>query len=170
MKTRSDQRFMTAVVFLINNLRRQHSCEMKLHWVSTHKNIIDNKTTNKATKKTTKWRRKRQHRKKYTKMNINIITKQTLIRYILSNSLCFCVKAKIMKRWKTSWQSHHIESTLRDIESCLRKSILKLHDELTKKQSTLTIQRIIEKIELRQFLYHQKMLDINSSLCGCDEE
>lgn len=100
-------------------------------------------------------------------MDTGVTARQALVRCILSKPLRSSIKAKISEKWSMMWQDHHVGSTLRNIKSRPRKGILRLHDDLSKKQSAIAMQMRIEKINLRQFLHRRKMPDINSLMCGC---
>ncbi len=75
-----------------------------------------------------------------------------------------------MNRWKKKWIEYAffvlaLISTQIDL---VDKKRLKLHVQLKKIKSFLTIQIRIEKIDFASFLHRRKILDVKSIFCRCD--
>jgi hypothetical protein len=75
-----------------------------------------------------------------------------------------------MNRWKKRWTEYafFVLASISTQIDLVDKKRLKLHDQLKKIESFLTIQIRIEKIDFASFLYRRKILDVKSTFCRCD--
>ncbi len=75
-----------------------------------------------------------------------------------------------MKRWKKRWIEYafFVLASISTQIDLVDKKRLKLHDQLKKIESSLTIQIRIEKIDFASFLHRRKILDVKFIFCRCD--
>jgi hypothetical protein len=75
-----------------------------------------------------------------------------------------------MNRWKKRWTEYalFVLASISTQMNLVDKRRLKLHDQLKKIESFLTIQTRIEKIDFASFLHRRKILDVKSIFCRCD--
>jgi hypothetical protein len=75
-----------------------------------------------------------------------------------------------MNRWKKKWTEYafFVLASISIQIDFVDKKRLKLHDQLKKIESFLTIQICIEKINFASFLHRRKILDVKSIFCRCD--
>jgi hypothetical protein len=75
-----------------------------------------------------------------------------------------------MNRWKKKWTEYafFVLASIWTQIDFVNKKRLKLHDQLKKIESSLTIQIRIEKIDFASFLHRRKILDVKSIFCRCD--
>jgi hypothetical protein len=75
-----------------------------------------------------------------------------------------------MNRWKKKWTEYafFVLASISIQIDLVDKKRLKLHDQLKKIESFLTIQIRIEKIYFASFLHRRKILDVKSIFCRCD--
>jgi hypothetical protein len=75
-----------------------------------------------------------------------------------------------MNRWKKRWTEYafFVLASISIQIDLVDKKRLKLHDQLKKIESSLTIQIRIEKIDFASFLHRRKILDVKSIFCRYD--
>ncbi len=75
-----------------------------------------------------------------------------------------------MNRWKKKWIEYafFVLASISTQIDLVDKKRFKLHDQLKKIESSLTIQIRIEKIDFASFLHRRKILDVKSIFCRCD--
>jgi hypothetical protein len=75
-----------------------------------------------------------------------------------------------MNRWKKRWTEYafFVFASISIQIDLVDKKRFKLHDQLKKIESFLTIQIRIEKIDFASFLHSRKILDVKSIFCRCD--
>jgi hypothetical protein len=75
-----------------------------------------------------------------------------------------------MKHWKKRWIEYafFVLASISTQIDFVDKKRFKLHDQLKKIESFLTIRIRIEKIDFASFLHRRKILDVKSIFCWCD--
>jgi hypothetical protein len=75
-----------------------------------------------------------------------------------------------MNRWKKRWTEYafFVLASISIQIDLVDKKCLKLHDQLKKIESSLTIQIRIEKIDFASFFHRRKIFDVKSIFCRCD--
>ena len=166
-KASSDQYLMRWIVWLTNELRSRY-IEMELHWVPAHIDIENNEQTDVATKQVTEWKLKRRDRKK-KEMNIDHKAQQTSVQ-MLKSVVKIVMNKSIKQQWSQEWKNCSKERDLYKITSRFNKTILRLHEKLTKKLSVIAIQLRTTKIDLRAFLYNRKQIESFMCSCMCNKQ
>jgi hypothetical protein len=75
-----------------------------------------------------------------------------------------------MNCWKKKWTEYafFVLVSISTQIDFVDKKRFKLHDQLKKIESFLTIQIRIEKIDFASFLHRRKILDVKFIFCRCD--
>lgn len=73
------------------------------------------------------------------------------------------------ERWQVTWRTESKGRATYRYATIPSKTVLKLHEGLSKSQSSLLIQLRTEKISLRDFLFHRGVPNILSLACSCRE-
>ena len=162
LETNFDQYLMKWIIWLINNLRNK-KVKIELHWISIHIDIENNEQIDVAIKQIIEWRLKERNKRK-KKMNINHIAQQINVK-ILRSAIKITINRKILQQWIQKWRNCDKSKTLYKLTTKSSNSMLRLHENLSKRFSAIAIQLRTIKIDLQTFLYNRKQVE--SSTCSC---
>lgn len=159
----SGQHIVKFIVWIINALRSKGQ-EIELHWVPAHIGIEGNELADVAAKQATGWRQKKRRGQPY-----EIDTERTASpakgTRMLKSATKTVVDKMVQETWIEEWQNNSTGRELYSLVNRPKKSVLQLHEGLSKIESSLAVQLRTGKIGLRSFLYKRKQ--INSPLCLC---
>ena len=162
--TSSGQFLVRWIVWLINNLRSR-DIEVELHWVPAHIGIEGNEQADIAAKQATGWRMKGRGKRR-KEVDTNHTTDRALIQsQIQRSAVKTVIDKKIHQQWAQEWRNCDNGRTLYKIAAKPHKSVLRLHEDLSKKLSSIAVQLRTAKIGLRAFLYSRKAVD--NPMCPC---
>ena len=159
-KINFDQYLMKWIIWLIDDLRRKN---IELHWVSIYIDMKSNEQTNIVVKQITNWKLK-ERRDKQKKMNTNQIVSQTQLMRMLKNAIKITMNKRMQQQWVEKWRNCNKDRKLHLIITKSNKTIMQLHDKLTKKLNAITIQFHMIKIDLQTFFYNKKLIE--NSMCS----
>ena len=159
----SGQYLVKWIVRLIDGLRRQN-IEVELHWVPAHIGIEGNEKADIAAKQATGWRLKGQ-RGRQKEVDTGQTAPQAQLVRVLKSAVKTTVDKRVQQQWAEEWRDCKNGRALYSIITKPSKSVLQLHDKLTKRHSAIAIQLRTAKIGLQAFLYNRKAVE--SPMCSC---
>ena len=142
---------------------RDKNIDVELHWVPAHIGIEGNELADIAVKQATGWRTKGRGKRR-KEVDTNHTAKQARVQ-VQRSAVKTVIDKKVQQQWAQEWRESNNGRTLYKVAAKPHKSVLRLHDDLTKKQSSIAVQLRTAKIGLRAFLYSRKAAD--SPMCPC---
>jgi len=162
----SGQHLVKSIVKFIDILRKK-VIEIELHWVPAHIGIKGNEMADVAAKQATGWRQKKNRRGKLVEYDTNQTAKPAKLAHHLRSARKMALTKKAQRQWTTLWDKDETGRGLYALQSNPKKSVLKLHDGLTKDLSALAVQMRTGKIGLRLFLFRRRVPNIETERCQC---
>lgn len=97
-------------------------------------------------------------------MDTNHTAQQARVQ-VLKSAVKSTMDKKIQQQWIQEWRDCDKGRNLYKLASRSIKSMLRLHDDLSKRLSAIAVQLRTAKIDLQAFLYSRKQ--VVSSMCSC---
>ena len=156
---RSGAYLLKQIVKRVQSLRKRgHTVTVR--WIPSHQNIAGNVEADKAAKKATGWRSDGSIGQKADPLEEH---------YRLQTTMKAWCRKQSHEQWQTTWQANTKGRVTYRYVATPSKGVLRLHEGLSKSQSSLLVQLRTEKIGLRDFLFHRGVPDISSPACTCRE-
>ena len=150
MKSNNDQTRLRRIQKACETIRSRDA-NLKLRWISKHKEISSNEDTNIATKNV-------------YRLSMSLETRRKIV------IMTMLINIKIKKRWKSQWSNDTNEKHLRRLTSKITSKHMLLHKDKHKSHNALLTQLRIEKIDFNLFLKERCVLEVISETCSCDHD
>ncbi len=129
--------------------------------------IAGNEIADKVVKKATGWRLKKTRRRDTRDLDTSSTAARTPLVKELVLAKAAILGSRVSVEWKDKWSKETSGQELYKLEPEPKSNFVKLHVGLSKELSSLVIQMQMEKIDLQQFFYKQKVLEIEDWRCEC---
>ena len=150
MKSNNDQTRLRRIQKTCETIRSRDT-NLKLRWISKHKEISSNENANIATKNV-------------YRLSMSLETRRKIV------IMTMLINIKIKKRWKSQWSNDTNEKHLRRLSSKITSKHILLHKDKHKLHNALLTQLRIEKINFNLFLKERCVLQMISETCSCDHD
>ncbi|KAH7548710.1 hypothetical protein BM1_10880 [Bipolaris maydis] len=131
-----------------------------VRWALAHVGIPENEVADQAAKETTGWRTDGRRRLPAESPPILYPLKSTLKRWCNTQAeRAWVAKCKAETRGRATYRLSPLPT----------KKALKLHENLSKRESALLVQMRTEKVGLNDFLFDRRMPEVVSARCECGE-
>ncbi|KAI6777555.1 zinc knuckle, partial [Emericellopsis cladophorae] len=138
----------------------EQNLPIEIRWVPAHTGVHGNEDADKAAKEATGWRER-------GATGPRAETPAEL--YSLRSTLKTWARKEAHKTWATGWDVEVRGRTSHRYTPRPTRKVLRLHDGLSKRQSTLLVQMRTEKIGLNDFLFNRRAPDATDANCPCRE-
>ena len=131
-----------------------------VRWVPAHAGIPGNEAADLAAKEATGWRADGRTRPPAERPPTLYPLKSTLRRWC---------KTQAERAWAAKWKAETRGRATYRLSPLPTKKVLKLHENLSKRESALLVQMRTEKIGLNDFLFNRRVPEVVSARCECGE-
>ena len=156
---RSGAYILKQIVQRIQSLQeRGHAVTVR--WIPSHQSITGNVEADISAKEATGWRSDGPTGPRGDPPEEHCQLQATM------KSWC---RRKSDERWQATWHAETKGRVTYRYVTTPTKNVLRLHEGLSKSQSSLLVQLRTEKIGLRDFLFHRGVPDVPDPMCTCRE-
>ena len=139
---------------------RTRGVQLKIRWIPSHRGIPGNEAADRAAKEATGWRDNNQTGPR-AEPPPELRPLKTVAKTWINKT--------VSQSWQAKWAAEtRGRATFRHTPRPTRK-VLQLHEDLSKRQSSMLTQLRTEKIGLQDFLFNRHVPDIADPRCVCGE-
>jgi ribonuclease HI len=166
--TPSGQYILVQIIQCLDQLQ-QSGKKASLHWIPAHQGIEGNERADIAAKEATGWRKVRSRNGRTKEVDTGITAARPLTLKQLQAAAVQVIRKLTQKEWEDVWDKEIRGRDLYRVSPRPTKSILKLHQGLSKPLSSILVQMRTGKIGLRHYLYSRNVPDIEDDRCRCGQ-